>query len=115
MRFVADENIRGGILSGLVHRYPNLDIVRVQDVGLAAVPDKTILAWAAEAGRILLTHDRRTMGPPAWARVEEGKPMPGVVMIPDRMPLGQALEDLSTIIECSTPEDWRNCVAWLPL
>ena len=31
-------------------------IVRVQDVGLSGADDLTILQWAAEQGRILLTH-----------------------------------------------------------
>jgi hypothetical protein len=37
-----------------------LDVVRVQDVGLAETPDPVILAWAAGEERILLTHDRET-------------------------------------------------------
>ena len=39
----------------------DVDIVRVQDVGLAGSPDPAILAWAASEGRVLLTHDRETV------------------------------------------------------
>ena|GEM_PF-3786821 len=34
MRLLTDENFNGAILRGLVRRLPELDIVRVQDVGL---------------------------------------------------------------------------------
>ena len=35
----------------------SVDLVRVQDVGLEQADDTSILAWAAENNRILLTHD----------------------------------------------------------
>jgi len=34
VRLLTDENFNGAILRGLVRRLPELDIVRVQDVGL---------------------------------------------------------------------------------
>ena len=33
MKFLADENLDNNILRGLLRRQPDLDIVRVQDVG----------------------------------------------------------------------------------
>jgi Domain of unknown function (DUF5615) len=45
------------VLRGLLAQRPELDIVRVQDVDLSGVSDPVVLTWAAEAGRILLTHD----------------------------------------------------------
>ncbi|MCK6580607.1 MAG: DUF5615 family PIN-like protein [Anaerolineae bacterium] len=61
MRFAADENFDGRILNGLRARLPDLDIVRVQDTEMAATPDEKLLMWLADEGRILLTHDVRTM------------------------------------------------------
>ncbi len=40
---------------------PDLDIKRVQDTGLAGVDDPNVLSWAADEGRIIVTHDRRTI------------------------------------------------------
>lgn len=45
------------LFGGVRLRHPNLDLLRVQDVGLREVDNPTILAWAASNGRILLTHD----------------------------------------------------------
>jgi predicted nuclease of predicted toxin-antitoxin system len=61
MRFVADENFDNRIIRGLLRREPSLDIVRVQDLEIAGADDETVLGWAAEAGRVLVTHDQRTV------------------------------------------------------
>ncbi|MEC4816330.1 MAG: DUF5615 family PIN-like protein [Scytonema sp. PMC 1069.18] len=50
MRLLTDENFNGSILRGLIRRLPELDIVRVQDVGLIHADDSTILEWAANEG-----------------------------------------------------------------
>lgn len=57
MRLLTDENFNGSILRGLIRRLPELDLIRVQDVGLMNTDDRQILEWAASDGRILLTHD----------------------------------------------------------
>lgn len=51
---VADENFNNTIVRGLLRVKPNLDIVRVQDVGLFSASDPTVLEWAAKEDRILL-------------------------------------------------------------
>ena len=60
-RLLADENLNNDIVRGLLRRKPDLDIVRVQDVGLSGADDSTVLAWAAQQGRVLLTHDVTTI------------------------------------------------------
>ena len=46
LRFVADENFNNNIVRGLLLRQPELDIVRVQDVGLTSADDPIVLEWA---------------------------------------------------------------------
>ena len=43
LTLISDENFNGDILRGLYRRRPDLDVVRVQDVGLKAASDQTIL------------------------------------------------------------------------
>jgi predicted nuclease of predicted toxin-antitoxin system len=57
MKFLADENFDNSIVRGLMRRQPDIDIIRVQDVGLSGEDDPIVLEWAAQEGRILLTHD----------------------------------------------------------
>jgi hypothetical protein len=40
LRLLADENFNGDIVRALLLRQPDIDIVRVQDVGLAGVGDR---------------------------------------------------------------------------
>ncbi len=84
LRLVSDENFNGDIVRGLLRRHAELELVRVQDVGLMQTPDPDILEWAASQGRVLLSHDASTVPPAAYGRVGDGKPMPGVFIVPDR-------------------------------
>lgn len=61
VQFVADENFNRRIVVGLQRRIANIDVVRVQDVGLRSADDPAVLQWAADHGRVLLTHDAKTM------------------------------------------------------
>jgi predicted nuclease of predicted toxin-antitoxin system len=58
--FLADENFNNQIVRGVLRQSPDIDIVRVQDVGLSGADDPDILAWAAQERRIVLTHDVAT-------------------------------------------------------
>lgn len=66
LRFAADENFNGDIVRGLLRRNPKLDIVRVQDVGLSGADDPSVLEWAAEQRRIVVTHDISTLAKHAF-------------------------------------------------
>jgi predicted nuclease of predicted toxin-antitoxin system len=115
LKLASDENFHGDILRGLYRRRPDLDAVRVQDVGLSATPDPDVLAWAAGEGRILLTHDRDTMPNFAYDRVRAGQPMPGVFLVSDLMPVGQAIDEILLAVDCFTPEECRDFVRFFPL
>ena len=49
-RFLADENIDSDLILGLRRTVDDIDVVRVQDVGLRTVGDPEILQWAAGEG-----------------------------------------------------------------
>ena len=115
LRLLADENFNGDIVRGLLLRLSDFDIVRVQDVGLAGAEDPDILQWAAENGRILLTHDRATLPDFAYERVAAGEAMPGVFVLNDRFPIGQAIEEILLMDACSEPASWNGLVVHLPL
>jgi hypothetical protein len=112
---LTDEDFRGRIQRGLRRRLPALDMVRVQDVGLAGADDAIILEWAAGEGRVLLTHDARTMERSAYARVGQGLPMPGVVIASQSLPVGHVIEELVLLAECSREGEWEGRVVHLPL
>jgi hypothetical protein len=94
---------------------PNLDIVRVQDVGLRNADDPVILEWAAHENRLLLTHDVATSTLYAYERISRGLSMPGVIEVIATAPIGQILEDLELLILCSEPGEYQNRVIFVSL
>lgn len=58
---LADEDFNGRIVPGIRTHYPDIDICRVQDVGLSGHHDTTILGGASISQRVILTHDVSTM------------------------------------------------------
>ncbi len=100
LSLLSDENLNGDIIRGLFLRQPNLDLIRVQDVGLIEVEDPAILNWAAEEQSIILTHDRATM--------------PGMFVINDRMPIRQAIDELLLLIDFTEQAEWKGVVWYLP-
>ena len=115
LRLLADENFNGDIVRALLLRQPDLDIVRVQDVGLAGVVDPDILAWAATNDRIVLTHDRATLPDYAYERLAAGEKLPGVFIVNDRFPVGDATREILLIIAVSEQPEWSDRVVYLPL
>lgn len=115
LRYLADENFNNDITRGLRLRSPRLDVIRIQETGIAGAADPAILAWTAKENRILLTHDRATIPAFAYARVTAREAMRGVFIINDRMPVRQAIDELLLINECSEPDEWEGLVVYLPL
>jgi len=115
LRLAADENFSNDIVRGLLRRKPDIDIVRVQDVGLSGADDPTVLAWAAQEGRVLLTHDVSTITRYAYERVQGGKPMPGVFEASRSLATGAVIEDILLIVEYSLEGEWEGQVRYLPL
>jgi len=115
IRMLADENFNNDILRGIRRRTPNVDIVRVQDVGLSGADDPTVLEWAAQNQRVLLTHDVSTITRYAYDRVREAKSMPGVFEVSRKVPLALAIEDIILLAECSVEGEWEGQVRYLPL
>ena len=114
LKFLADENFDNTIVRGLFRRNLKLDIVRVQDVGLSGKDEPTVLEWAAQEGRILLTHDVATITRYAYDRVRQNQPMPGVIEISTDAPIGRVIEDILVLVECSQEGELEGQVQYLP-
>ncbi len=115
LRLAADENFNNDIVRGLLRRKPDLDIVRVQYVGFSGADDASILEWAAQEDRVLLTHDVTTLTRFAYDRVRVGLPMPSVFEVSRAVPVGLAIEDILLLTECSVDGEWEGQVRYLPL
>jgi len=115
LRLLVDENLNHRILRGLLRTVPHLDYLLAPDAGLKGAEDPALLEFAAKESRVLVTHDLRTIPKHAYERVKAGLPMPGVIAIPDDMPIGGAVEDLAVIVECAVSAELDQRVLYLPL
>ncbi len=115
LQLLIDQDIDQDILRGLMRRVPELDAVTAYDIGKSEAPDPELLAWAAEAGRVLVTHDRRTMPAHAARRLAEGDDIAGVIVVSRRIPISTAIDELEIAVLCSEPEEWKNLVRHIPL
>lgn len=115
IRFLTDEDFNRFILAGVRNRIPDLDIVRVQDVGLRSFRDPSILEFAASDNRIVLTHDVRTMENHALDRLKASLPMPGMFIIRQQVPIGRAIDEIVVIAECSRDDEWNGLIRYVPL
>lgn len=114
LRFQADNDLNQRIVSAVRRLAPEIDFQTAVAAGLhEGVLDPQVLEMAAEAGRILVTHDRRTM-PRHFADFLVTRHSPGVIVVPKRMPIGQAAEWLHLIWEASEAEEYVDVLYSLP-
>ena len=115
VRYLFDEDFNGRIVRGVRRRASTLDTVTVQEAGLGDAPDPAVLGWAATAGRMVVSHDHRTMRAYADERLTAGQAMAGLILVRQDYPLGQAIDDLVLIGETTTAEEWQGKILFLPL
>jgi len=114
IRYLADANLRHAIVLAVRRQEPAIDFSSAQQAGIAALPDPEVLAAAAAAGRILITHDLRTM-PRHFADFLKDAKCPGVLLVPQRLPVSDAAEELVLIWAASAADEWVNRICRLPL
>ena len=110
-----DQNLDHDILRGLARRIPRLDVVTAYEMGMSTATDAQLLTWAAEAGRVIVTHDHTTMPTHAAELMNQGSNIAGLVIAPRSLPLHRVIEDLELIIVCSENGEWVNIIRYLPL
>ena len=115
LKYAIDEDFNHDIVRGLERKDPSLDILTIQDVGILEAHDRDVLAWAAQEGRILLTHDVRTMPIYAAERLREGQTMPGLLLVPQLLPIGQTIDELLLIAQCGETGEYEGFILRLPL
>jgi hypothetical protein len=113
-KFQADADLTQEIVNAVLRREPSIDFQTAIEAGLPGLPDLEVLALAALDGRILLTHDRRTM-PFHFAEFISSKECPGVFIVPQDLSLAIAAEEIILIWAASEAEEWINRIGSIPL
>jgi hypothetical protein len=108
-----DVHIPRAVLLAL--RLRGVAVRSAQEEGLATLPDDDLLAWAAVAGRVLVTsdHDFLVLAD-RWHG--EGRGFPGIVFFhPLRVSIGDAVRDLCLIAGAAEASELADRVEFLPL
>jgi Domain of unknown function (DUF5615) len=112
-RLLADADLKSAIVSGTIRRNTELDFRRAQDVPLDALDDGRVLELAAEDNRVLISHDVNTM-PVHFREFTRDRVSPGLILIPQQLNIGAAIESLLTICEACDGPDLENLIYLLP-
>lgn len=114
VRFQADADLNEDIVTGVQRRAPEIDFQTAGEAELAYLSDSDVLALAAQEGRILVTHDRRTM-PTHFGQFIENHKSPGLIVISQKADILSAIEDLILIWIASEAEEYVNSIRTLPI
>jgi hypothetical protein len=110
VNFQADNDLDRAIVRGVLRRRPTADFASQP---LDAIDDLAVLGIAAQAGRVLVSHDISTMSQ-AFAQFRRGGNSPGVLLVPQLWALVQTIENLILIWDLTTSAEWADRICYLP-
>jgi uncharacterized protein with PIN domain len=105
VRFLADENLDERIVSGVLRWEPTVDFLTAARANLLGLPDLQVLEFAANEGRILVTHDRKTM-PYAFGELLAKRESPGVIILSKDLLLKRSIDESILVWAASQAEQW---------
>jgi len=114
VRFLADANLDQDIVAGVLRREPDVDFELPQGIIPQGMKDPQVLAVAASLGRIVVTHDVRTM-PKHFGEFIIGNDCPGLILIPSSTPIRNAIEEILLVWHVTEAEEWTNLFRRMPL
>ena len=112
--YQADADLNEDIVAGVLRRVPEIDFQTAHDAELMNLSDPEVLLRAAQEGRILVSHDRRTM-PTYFGRFIENHESPGLIIISQNAELLMVIEELILIWSASEAEEYVNSIRALPI
>lgn len=114
LRFLADHDLNEHIVTGIKRLAPEIEFVRVRDIGLHGASDHDVLDYAAGASLCVVSHDVNTMTAAAAAMIAAGRQLPGLFLVRQTTPVRTAVQTIVLVWSASDHEEWRNQVVFLP-
>jgi predicted nuclease of predicted toxin-antitoxin system len=113
LRFQADNDLDQRIVIATRRLDPSIDFQTAPALGLHNLSDEEVLALTAQQGRVLVTHDRRTMRDHFARHIEKGT-TPGVIIVSWKLPVGRAAEWLHLLWAASEAEEYVDSIYSIP-
>lgn len=117
IRFLLDENVHPLYRTELLKRERTLVVWRV---GMVGVPprgtlDPDILNWCEKHTFILVTNNRASMPPHLKDHLTQGRHIPGILIMNDKMSVSETIEELLLIWAASAENEYTDKMVYLPL
>jgi hypothetical protein len=113
IRFQADNDLDQRIVVATKRLDPTIDFQTAHAMKLHGVPDTLVLKRTADAARILVSHDRRTL-PGFFREFISTNTSPGLIAVAQRLPVGRAAELLHLRWAASEAEEYVKIIYDLP-
>ena len=113
IRFQADADLNEDIVAGILRRERKVDFRTAGQAGLRGLDDFQALTMAARDGRVLVSHDRKTM-PAHFAEFLRSNTSPGLFIVSQKTDLLSAVEALILVWAASEAEEWVDTIYTIP-
>ena len=114
VRFQADTDLNQIIVKATLRREPSIDFQTAHVANLHGLSDKEVLSRSAKEGRVLVTHDRKTMLK-HFANFITSELSSGVLVVSQKLPASFVAEEIALIWTASEANAWENRIYSLPL
>jgi hypothetical protein len=104
VRFQADADLNQIILLATIRREPAIDFQTATMAGLSGLDDMQVLERTVREGRVLVTHDWKTM-PRHFSEFIVKESSPGLLVVPQYLSVAAAVEDLILIWSATEAEE----------
>ncbi|HEX9655024.1 MAG TPA: DUF5615 family PIN-like protein, partial [bacterium] len=84
-----------------------IDFQTAKAAKISGLDDEDVLAIAAKESRLLVTHDRKTI-PKHFGKFIKSQDCPGVLIVPQKLPVSKVVEDLVLIWTATESVEWTN-------
>lgn len=117
LKYLIDENVDPIYPNQIRIKQPEL-IIRV--IGEPFIPakgtkDPKILEWCEEYDFILVTNNRKSMPVHLKDHLQANRHIPGIFILSANLSVGQNIDELILIAECSFSNEYQDRIIHLPL
>lgn len=117
IKYLMDENVNPAYANEIRRRVPELTIRAVGEINTPpkSTLDPAILIWCEEHDFVLVTNNRKSMPVHLADHIAEGRHVPGIFILNPDLSIGQNINELLLIAECSFEKEYEDRIVHLPL
>ncbi|MEK7833845.1 MAG: DUF5615 family PIN-like protein [Acidobacteriota bacterium] len=114
IRFQADNDFNQKVIDAILLRESAIDFQTAPAIGLhLGVPDDQVLAIATKEGRIVVSHDKKTM-PTHFADFIASQSSPGLFIVSRKLTIAQTADWLILYWAATKADEHFNLITYIP-